>query len=112
MIAPEKAFSCSHAHNCEITAVDPNLLAHAQQALSRRMFVRTFALFSAASWLGGTELKSLLVAEVAAQSSTLPGIFRINLDNFSTTLANNVGSVRIAVSGHANLFRTDHHFAR
>jgi len=104
MIAPEKAFSCSHAHTCETTAVDPTLLANAQQALSRRMFVRTFALFSAASWFGGTELKSLLVAEVAAQSSTLPGIFKINLDNFPTTLANNVGSVRIAVTGMPTSF--------
>ena len=110
MIAPEKAFSCSHAHNCEITAVDPTLLANAQQALSRRMFVRTFALFSAASWLGGTELKSLLVAEVAAQSSSLPGIFKINLDNFPTHSCEQRRLRAHRGDRHADLLRADHHF--
>lgn len=103
-LAPESTHTCAHAHSCQITQIDPEILAQAQFALSRRSFVRTFALLSAASWLGGDELKSLLVAEVSAQSSTLPGIFRINLDNFPTTLANNVGSVRIAVTGMPTTF--------
>ena len=104
MIAPESAHPCAHSQSCNLNTFDPTLLANAQQALSRRSFVRTFALFSAASWLGGTELNSLLVAEVTAQSSALPGIFKINLDNFPTTLANNVGSVRIAVTGMPTTF--------
>jgi nitrite reductase/ring-hydroxylating ferredoxin subunit len=95
---------CAHAQSCHATRIDPEILAQAQFALSRRSFVRTFALLSAASWFGGGELKSLLVAEVSAQSSTLPGIFRINLDNFPTTLANNVGSVRISVTGMPTTF--------
>ena len=103
-LAPESTHTCAQTHSCHITQVDPEILARAQFALSRRSFVRTFALLSAASWLGGSELKSLLVAEVSAQSSTLPGIFRINLDNFPTTLANNVGSVRIAVTGMPTTF--------
>ena len=102
--APKSTHTCALAHSCHTTQVDPEILAQAQFALSRRSFVRTFALLSAASWLGGNELKSLLVAEVSAQSSTLPGIFRINLDNFPTTLANNVGSVRLAVTGMPTTF--------
>jgi Rieske Fe-S protein len=104
MTPPKPIHSCAHAHSCHITRVEPEVLAQAQHALSRRSFVRTFALLSAASWLGGTELKSLLVAEVSAQSSTLPGVFRLNLDNFPTSLANNVGSVRLSVTGMPTTF--------
>jgi Rieske Fe-S protein len=82
----------------------PETLARAQATLSRRSFVRTFALFSAASWLGGTELKSILVAELSAQSSTLPGIFRLNLNNFPALQAE-VGSVRLSVTGMPTSFR-------
>jgi Rieske Fe-S protein len=103
-LAPEATHPCAHAQSCRSTQVEPEILAQAQSALSRRSFVRTFTLLSAASWLGGGELNSLLVAEVSAQSSTLPGIFRINLDNFSTTIANNVGSVRLAVTGMPTTF--------
>ena len=95
---------CVHAHRCGVTRADAQEVFNAQQALSRRSFVRTFALFSAASWLGGSELKSLLVAEVAAQSSNLPGIFRMNLDNFAA-LRNPVGSVRLTVAGMPTSFR-------
>ena len=98
------AHQCVHAHRCGLTRIDSQKVFNAQQALSRRSFVRTFALFSAASWLGGSELKSLLVAEVSAQSSNIPGIFRMNLDNFAA-LRNAVGSVRLSVTGMPTSFR-------
>jgi Rieske Fe-S protein len=106
MIASDTVNACTQPHTCSFTpvSVEPHKLAEAQQALSRRSFVRTFALLSTASWLGGIELKSLLVAEVSAQSSSLPGIFKINLDNFPTTLANNLGSARLAVTGMPTSF--------
>ena len=94
---------CVERHRCGVRRVDPQAVFNAQQALSRRSFVRTFALFSAASWFGGSELKSLLVAEVAAQSTDL-GIFRMNLDNFAA-LRNEVGSVRLTVAGMPTSFR-------
>src|SRR5688572_11973425 len=98
---------CTEAHRCSLAhraeTVDPQTVFNAQQELSRRSFVRTFALFSAASWLGGSELKSLLVAEISAQSSNLPGVFRMNLDSFAA-LRNQTGSVRLRVTGMPTSF--------
>jgi nitrite reductase/ring-hydroxylating ferredoxin subunit len=97
---------CAEAHRCGATQTAYPLILQAQETLSRRNFVRTFALFSAASWWGGSELKSLLVADVQAQSSNLPGIFRMNLDNAAfASLRNEVGSVRLAVAGMPASFR-------
>jgi Rieske Fe-S protein len=103
----EVSHICTEAHRCSVAhreeKLDPQAVFNAQQALSRRSFVRTFALFSAASWLGGSELKSLLVAEISAQSSSLPGVFRMNLDNFAA-LRNQTGSVRLRVTGMPTTF--------
>src|SRR5688572_24726585 len=96
---------CAEAHRCGMDRISPEAVAKAQEVLSRRSFVRTFALFSAASWIGGSEIKSLLVAEVSAQSSNLPGIFRMNLDNTAfAALRNQVGSVRLRVAGMPTSF--------
>lgn len=95
---------CAEAHRCGLGKADAEATARAQGVLDRRSFVRTFALMSAASWIGGTELKSLLVAEISAQSSTLPGAFRMNLDNFAALRAE-VGSVRLSVTGMPASFR-------
>jgi Rieske Fe-S protein len=102
--ASETPHICAAAHHCRPPVVDPIALVTAQEALSRRSFVRTFALLSAASWFGGTELKSLLVADVQAQSTNLPGIFRMNLDNFAALRAE-VGSLRLSVTGMPTSFR-------
>ena len=66
--------------------------------LPRRKFVKTFALFSASVCLGGKALRSFFVTEVAAQSTTLLGTFRLSLDDFPD-LQNVFGSVRLAVPG-------------
>lgn len=103
---PRSFHPCAEAHRCGITEVDPQLVAQAQEVLSRRSFVRTFALLSAASLLGGKEISSLLVADVQAQSTNLPGIFRMNLDNAAfAALRNEVGSVRLTVAGMPTSFR-------
>jgi nitrite reductase/ring-hydroxylating ferredoxin subunit len=97
--------ACVHMDRCGLRPAGPEAVFNAEQALSRRSFVRTFALMSAASWLGGKELKSLLVADVAAQSSALPGIFRMNLDNNAfAALRNEAGSVRLTVAGMPTSF--------
>lgn len=96
--------SCSEFHHCHVPTVTPELVSQAQQALSRRSFVRTFGLLTAASWMGGRELVSTVLAEVSAQSTQLAGVFRLNLDNFAATLANNVGSVRLRVTGMPTSF--------
>ena len=95
---PGPTHPCAEAGRCNLNLVNPEVLAQAQQALTRRSFVKTFALLTAASWVGGIELKSLLVAEVSAQSSTLAGTFRINLDSFPVLL-NEVSSARMMVRG-------------
>ncbi len=103
---PKSFNRCAEAQRCHATEVDPRLVAQAQEVLSRRSFVRTFALFSAASWFGGREISSLLVADVRAQSTSLPGIFRINLDNAPfAALRNEVGSLRLTVAGMPTSFR-------
>lgn len=103
---PKSFHRCAEAHRCHTTEVDSQLFAQAQEVLSRRSFVRTFALFSAGSWLGGKEISSLLVADVQAQSVNLPGIFRMNLDNAAfASLRNEVGSVRLTVAGMPASFR-------
>ncbi len=97
--------NCPGAHQCASIHVSPQALQNAQASLNRRSFVRTFALLSAASWFGGTELRSLLVADVSAQSSSLPGVFRMNLDNAAfASLRNEVGSVRLSVTGMPTSF--------
>jgi nitrite reductase/ring-hydroxylating ferredoxin subunit len=101
---PSSAQSCAETHHCVLNRIDPAEIAAAQSVLSRRSFVRTFALLSAASWVSGKELKSLLVGEISAQASTLPGIFRMNLDNFAA-LRGEVGSVRLTVTGMPATFR-------
>jgi nitrite reductase/ring-hydroxylating ferredoxin subunit len=73
------------------------------QLLHRRDFVKTFALFSACSCLGGKQLTSLFVADVAAQDAGGIGIFRISLDNFAA-LKNDFGSVRLRVTGMPTSF--------
>lgn len=95
---------CAEIHRCGLEEINPVSLARAHAILNRRSFIRTFALLSATSWFGGSELKSLLVAEISAQSSTLPGIFRMNLDNFPALQAE-VGSVRLRVTGMPTTFR-------
>jgi len=103
---PKSFHRCAEAQRCHATEVDPRLVTQAQEMLSRRSFVRTFALFSAASWLGGREISSLLVADVQAQSVNLPGIFRMNLDNAAfAALRNEVGSIRLTVAGMPTSFR-------
>jgi Rieske Fe-S protein len=72
--------------------------------LPRRDFVKTIALMSAGSWLGGESFDSIFVAEVNAQSSTQVGVFRINLDSFPV-LKNELGSVRMKVTGMPSSFR-------
>jgi len=64
----------------------------------RRKFVKTFALFSASVCLSGKAFKSFFVTEVAAQNTTLIGVFRLSLDDFPD-LQSNLGSVRLAVPG-------------
>jgi Rieske Fe-S protein len=71
--------------------------------LRRRNFVKTFALFTAYSCLGGKRLASLFITEVAAQSSSQIGLFRMNFDNFPE-LQSDFGSVRLAVTGMVSTF--------
>ena len=66
--------------------------------LHRRKFVKTFALFSTSVCLGGKRLRSFFITDVAAQSTSLIGIFRLSLDDFPE-LQNNFGSVRLTVPG-------------
>ena len=96
--------SCSGSHDCVLPRVTPEQVSSAQEALTRRSFVKTFGLLTAVSWLGGRELTTSILAEVSAQSTQMVGIFRLNLDNFPTTLANNVGSVRLRVTGMPTSF--------
>jgi Rieske Fe-S protein len=102
---PLNPHMCAEAHRCRVESISPEAVANAQKVLSRRSFVQTFAVFSAASWIGGGEITSLMVTEVSAQSSTLPGIFRMNLDNAAfAALRNQVGSVRLRVTGMPTSF--------
>src|SRR5262245_36259675 len=71
--------------------------------LRRRNFVKTFAVFTAYSCLGGKKLASLFITEVAAQNSSQIGIFRMNFDNFPE-LQSDFGSVRLAVTGMVSTF--------
>ena len=75
----------------------------AARVLRRRNFVKAFGLFTVSSWVGGKKLTSLFVAEVAAQSSTRIGIFRMSLDDFPD-LQTELGSVRLRVTGMPSSF--------
>ena len=70
--------------------------------LPRRSFVKMFALFSAAVGCGGKG-KALFVADVAAQSNSQIGLFRLNLGDFPD-LANLNGSIRLGVPGMPSSF--------
>ncbi len=73
--------------------------------IQRRDFIRTFALFSAASSIAGKDVFSFLVADVRAQAS--PAVGLLSLDLSTPTLAalrNDFGSVRIRVSGMPTSF--------
>ena len=94
---------CTGMHQCGPTQLSAEALAEAQQALSRRSFVKTFGLFSVGTLLGGTELTSLILAEVSPQSASLPGLFRMNLANFAA-LQQQVGSMRLRVTGMPTTF--------
>ncbi|HEX7863135.1 MAG TPA: Rieske (2Fe-2S) protein [Verrucomicrobiae bacterium] len=94
---------CTGSHQCGATQVSPESIVEAQQALSRRSFVKTFGLFSVGTLLGGSELTSLVLAEVSPHAASLPGIFRMNLANFAA-LQQQVGSIRLRVTGMPTTF--------
>ncbi len=71
--------------------------------LHRREFVKTFALFSACSCVGGKQLSSLLVGDVNAQTTSAVGIFALSLDSFPA-LQKDLGSVRLRVTGMPTSF--------
>jgi Rieske Fe-S protein len=73
------------------------------QLLHRRDFVKTFALISACSCLGGKQLTTLFVTDVVAQDASDVGFFRVSLDTFPA-LKNDFGSVRLRVTGMPTTF--------
>lgn len=86
---------------CRDHAPEPDFAA----VLRRRDFIKTLALFSAASSLAGRDLTSLLVAEVKAQATSTVGIFNLDLNLASlAALKNDFGSVRLKVSGMPSSF--------
>lgn len=91
--------------NCSRQCKKRNRDARFAAVLRRRDFIRTFALFSAASSIAGRDVFSFLVADVHAQASTAAGL--LSLDLTTPTLAalrNDFGSVRIRVSGMPTSF--------
>jgi Rieske Fe-S protein len=103
MIAEESGNSaCSQTCNHQRNPEKPHN-AHLA-LLPRRSFVRTIALMSAGSWLAGKELPSWFVADIHAQSSGQIGIFRADLNSFPA-LRNDLGSVRLKVTGMPSSFR-------
>lgn len=99
-MSSDNAPSCSGS--CSLRT--PEAPHNAHLALQpRRSFVKTIALMSAGSWLGGKELESIFVADIHAQSSSQVGVFRVNLDSFPA-LKNELGSVRMKVTGMPSSF--------
>lgn len=104
MTSDSSASPCSG--NCSNGSTLREAMNARQALLPRRNFVKTICLISAGSWLGGKELRSLLVADLHAQSSSQLGIFRVNLDLATfAALKNELGSVRTKVTGMPASFR-------